>query len=753
MMHKFLQGVLLASLLSVPAMAQQKEPVKARLSPLTRLYLQQAAQLKAGERVPNYIYKTTADQKVYISAIIKVKPTVDTKAITALGVLTGTKAGNIWTVQIPIAQVQAFTQIPDIDYIQLDEPVNSHMDSVRKATRVDSVHSGINLPMPYNGENVVVGVVDAGFDYTNPALFDTTGTGYRVKRIWEQKISGTPPAGFSYGNELTDSAAMWARQTDLATGSHGAHVTGIVAGSGVGGAPNNSGAFRGVAYKSDLVLVGITPAPSQWYNTGISDMIDGMNYVYTYAASVGKPAVVNLSWGSPAGPHDGSSLFSQACDNLTGAGKIFVCSGGNNGDNNIHVQKTFTNTDSTVYTFLNIADVPDGKKTWVDIWGDTAKTFCVQVRLFNGNNAIDSTGYICLDNNLHNTYLIGSNNDTCFVEFVTADAEFNDKPRVFLRFNSKVPDDICIGIKGKDGKVNMWNSYVYETAGYYGSFSNGGKPWAVSGNTEMTISDISSTRSAIAVGAYASKISFTNLSGGNISYQGYATKGALVPFSSKGPTADNRIKPDIAGPGMTVASSVNAFDVSVTPGGADEDMLVSSYTHPTNGHTYYYAMFSGTSMSGPAVSGIVAMMLQLKPNLTPASALDIIRTTAIKDIYTTQLPQGPNNRWGSGKINAYGAVKKLVQMTGVTTVVKHKLDCNIFPNPNNGSFTIDYLGKQGPVQVEIYDAAGHVLLSELWETGNGMNRKQYDVLRSAKGVYFARITAGEAYNITKMVIQ
>jgi len=751
MMYKFLPGMILAAALALPAAAQQKDN-KARLSPQTRLYLQDAAQLKNGELLPNYLYRNGPNGQQYISAIIKVKPSVDAKAIETMGVKTGTKAGNIWTVSIPVNQVRAFTELPGIEYIQLDEPATSHMDSVRKVTRVDSVHAGINLPMPYNGQNVVVGVIDAGFDYTSPSLFDTTGQGFRVKRIWEQKKSGTPPTAFNYGNELTDSTAMWAQGTDLASGTHGAHVTGIVSGSGVGGAAT-SAAYRGMAYKSDLVLVGITPDAYQWYNTGIGDMIDGMNYIYTYAASVGKPAVVNLSWGSPAGPHDGTSLYSQACDALTGPGRIFVCSGGNNGDNNIHVQKSFTATDSTVHTFLNIATAPDGKKTWVDIWGDTAKTFCVEVRLFNGNTVVDSTGFICLDNNLYNQYLVGSNGDTCFVDFVTSSSEFNDKPRAFLRFNSRVADAICISIKGHDGKINMWNSYVYETAGYYGSFTNGGKAWAVNGNTDMTVSDISCTRSAIAVGAYTSKASFTNLAGSNVNYSGYSARGTLAPFSSKGPTVDGRIKPDIAGPGLVVASAVNSYDTSAAPGGSDADVLVSSYTKPGTGRDYYYAMFMGTSMSGPAVAGIVAMMLQVKPDLTPEMALDIIRTTAIKDNFTTQLPQGPNNRWGSGKINGYGAIRKLVQITGVTTIASHKLDCNIFPNPSNGSFILDYMGKQGPVTIEVFDAAGRIMLSESWQANNGTNRRQYDMPKAASGVYFARITAGEAFNITRMVIQ
>src|SRR5690606_37815077 len=143
-------------------------------------------------------------------------------------------------------------------------------------------------------------------------------------------------------------------------------------------------------------------------------------------------------------PLDGTSLFGQACDALVGAGKIFVCSGGNNGENRIHIGKTFTATDTIVHTFLAIETNPIGKQTWVDMWGEAGKTFCAQVRLFHKGNAIDSTGFICLDNSMHNKYLIGSNNDTCFIDMVTSSSEFNGKPRLFMAFNSKVTDSIAI---------------------------------------------------------------------------------------------------------------------------------------------------------------------------------------------------------------------------------------------------------------------------------------------------------------------
>ncbi len=172
-----------------------------KLSPLTQLYLYKTNQPGAGKMLPEYVYKQV-NGVLYISALIKTGTGLQLEDLNQLGVKIGTKAGNIWTTQIPADNLEAFTKVRGIEYIQLDEPAFPTLDSARKATRVDSVHGGYALPMPYTGNGVVMGIVDAGFDYTHPTMYDTSGVAYRVKKVWEQKTSGTPPNGFIYGNEI-----------------------------------------------------------------------------------------------------------------------------------------------------------------------------------------------------------------------------------------------------------------------------------------------------------------------------------------------------------------------------------------------------------------------------------------------------------------------------------------------------------------------------------------------------------------------
>ena len=702
----------------------------------------------------DYVYKVI-NKKHYLSAMIMVTPGFDQSALDAIGVFIGTKAGNIWTAQIPVDKIDAFIRIAGIRYIELDAPVFPLLDSARKVTKADSAQKGIYLPMPMTGKNVVTGIVDAGFDFNHPTFYDTTHSGYRVKKVWTQKIAGTPPAGFAYGSELNDSFAIRARGYDTAITSHGTHVAGITAGSGYDSVASIS-RFRGMAFESDIVLVAIMPAPSEWINTGVSDIIDGINYIYTYAASVGKPCVVNLSWGTTLGPHDGTSLFSQACDALTGSGKIFVCAAGNNGQDTVHLQKVFAPADTMVRTFVTFSPYLDtnNQSTYVDVWGDPGKTFCLNTTLYNMATPVDSTGFICLANDsTYNFHLIGSNGDTCFVTLTTTPVEFNGKPHAFLYYHSKVHDNICLSTRSTSGTVNMWEGYLLPPTGYYGAFKGMGYPFAVSGDVNMTVSDIGCTKSAITVGAYNSKVVFTNSGNATYSYTG-AVRGKIASFSSFGPSQDNRIKPDITAPGLGLASSINSYDPAYLPTGADYIGVIAGYTDPGSSRKYSYAMLGGTSMASPCVAGIVAMMLQLNPALTPDSARSIIALTAITDNFTGVLPVPGTNTWGHGKINAYKALRYMVGNLSVQNVNSDDMACILYPNPGKGIFTIDYKSRsQEQLSVEVMDITGKLVFVELWQVIPGTNSRQLDLTRLPKGTYLTKIASQTGYNTIKTIVQ
>lgn len=732
--------------------AQDKMP---KLSPQTMKMVYDIQHRTAADPLENIARRKHADGIWYASAMIKVSDIAQAlQGLRSISAVTGTKAGDIWTVHVPLDKLLPFTQLQGISYIELDGAAHPNMRQARFATRVDSVHAGYNLPMPYTGKGVIAGVIDFGFDYNHPTFYDTSGSAYRIKKVWELNGSGTPPAGYSYGNEIVDSNDIRARGTDNLEQMHGTATASITAGSGYNTNASPRNRYMGVAFESDMILVGVRrdTIGDQWMQGTFTDFVDGINYIFTQADAAGKPAVVNISWGSQSGPHDGTTLFNQACNNLSGPGKIVVMSAGNEGEEEIHLSKTFTPADTLLSTFLNF-NPKNYQRTWVDIWGDTGKTFCANSILYGMNVPGNSTGFFCLDDAVHDTYILSSNGlDTCFVSYIGSTATFNGKPRMIMNVWNKSTDSVAIQVKGTDGRIHMWDEYYFYgfTHGYQSQFQSKGLPGFVSGNTQYTASDMGSGERALLVGAYASKVSWTNINGGQYSYANsnppYATTGQLVPFSSRGPLTDGRIKPDIAAPGLTLATAVPSYDTAYTPIGTSNAYVVSST--PYKGNNYYYAEFIGTSASAPVASGIVALLLQVKPTLTPEEMKDLVFSTAIEDSYTGNLPDAGNNNWGHGKINAYRAVRKLLTELSVSEYKGLKLDCVLYPNPNSGSFTLDYVGKaKDRLAIEVYDVMGRLVSASAWDVNAGSNRKDLNLGSSAKGVYIVKVS-GKSGNIS-----
>lgn len=723
-----------------------------KISASTQLFLWKLSQDKKAEKgiYPENSYRLDEQNKVYVNSFIKVFPGFQEENLRTLGVKVGTKAGNIWTTQIPIQEVQNFIKTPGIQYIDLDQATAPDLDSARRRTRADSAQQGYSLPQSYTGKGVVMGIIDAGFDYSHPTFYDTSYTRYRVKKVWEQKTIGTPPVGFGYGAEYADSASILTRARDIEDGTHGTHVGGIAGGSGQLGPNGNNRRFRGLAYESDLIFTAIYPTAAYWLNTGMVDMLDGINYTFQYGASQGKPAVANLSWGCPLGPRDGSSLFSQALDNLVGPGKIFVLSGGNNGQNRIHLKKTFTPSDTIVHTFVTFPSNLPQKVNQVDIWGDTAQSFCVQFSLYAGTNRTTESGWVCLDNSVHPIFLIGANGDTCFITASTIAEEFNLKPHILIQLRSRVNETLCFSVKGQNGNVNLWQGIVVKTSGYYGTFSRNGQTWATDGNFQMTTGDMVSSRRAIAVGAYNSKVSFTNVSGQALSYTGYQ-RGRISAFSSMGPTADGRVKPDITAPGLALASGVSSYDSSYSTGGNNYDAVVSKSVSTQNGRTYSYGMAGGTSMAAPTTSGIVAMLLQVNPELSPEMVMNAFAQTAITDQYTAVIPPGGNNVWGFGKVNAMGSLRQMLNPTGIrhSRVARSIL---LFPNPGQGCFSIENVNPPLIVEeVMIIDGLGRKIKELPRESLNPQHLINIDLSENPNGIYWVRVKTNTGIEVVQLI--
>lgn len=705
------------------------------------------------------LYKIGTNGQNYYGALIKISNTLEAEqSLKKIGAHIGTRAGSVWSVKIPVAKLLLLGELSGISYVELDEPVKPQMSVVRTDTRVDSVHNGIGLDTKLSGKGIIVGVIDFGFDYNHPAFYDTSGSYIRVKKVWEQGGAGTPPQGYNYGRELADTNAIKNATTDNNKQSHGTNVAGVAAGSGIG-SPLFGRRHRGIAYDAELVFVCVRrdSIEQQWKQGGFSDFVDAVSYIFNYANDVQKPCIINISWGSHSGPHNGTTLLNEAFDNLTGGGRIIAMSAGNDGEDLIHLSKTFSVSDTAMHTFLTFTNT-DYRRTWADAWGEEGKSFCMKVSLFRNDSIKQESPVVCTNDTFFVHQFINAAGDTCSVEFNSSSAEYNGQTRITADIFNRTSDSVLISFYGNDGKIHTWNEYYYYgyDRGFKSEYTSFNKPWATTGNNETTVSDMGSGKQILLIGAHASKTSFRNLAGQTLSYESYVQSGNITPFSSRGPLTDGRIKPDISAPGLTMASPCSSYDPAYLPSGARSNLLVNTYTHPVTNRVYYYSEFTGTSASSPVASGIIALMLQASPQMFPFHVRNIFAETAMEDSKTGQLPVQGNNTWGFGKINAYNAVKGAIQVLGVQKISGKKLNASLYPNPvaNDENTTIHFKSEMAEnILFELYGINGKLIQQEEWNCQEGLNEKVIQLNGYQTGLYLVRLQSASGVLSMKLMIQ
>lgn len=184
----------------------------------------------------------------------------------------------------------------------------------------------------------------------------------------------------------------------------------------------------------------------------------------------------------------------------------------------------------------------------------------------------------------------------------------------------------------------------------------------------------------------------------------------IAAFSSYGPTADNRVKPDVLAHGQ----SVFILD------------HVSGNPKTSN----------GTSFSSPVMAGVIACFWQAFPNLTNMQIMQRIRESA--DRYT--LPD-PQHGYGIPNFElAYTTVLNLDERQSVQRLT-------IYPNPVEDSFTLAYSGNDlHKLSVQIYNSIGMKVYEE-----PSLNSTIVDISKLAVGIYVLKIKRGTDQKEIKLI--
>ncbi len=127
------------------------------------------------------------------------------------------------------------------------------------------------------------------------------------------------------------------------------------------------------------------------------------------------------------------------------------------------------------------------------------------------------------------------------------------------------------------------------------------------------------------------------------SFSSRGTRGVEETFEVDGETWTWKDQPTVTAPGVDIISARTVSPVGVIATDKDKDNIPAAYLP-------YYTMLNGTSMATPHVAGIVALLLDADPTLSPSEVKELISRTA------TNIPGREAYEVGSGYVNAYGAV-------------------------------------------------------------------------------------------------
>ena len=411
------------------------------------------------------------------------------------------------------------------------------------------------------GRNVIIGIIDTGIDWCHPAFRRSDGS----SKILYYYV---PETDTEYTKTQIEQFISEGR-CDGDPHGHGTHVAGIAS---------------YIAPDADLIVV-----RTNLYDT---DIIQGLEYLKNKKNSLGRPMVVNMSLGGHFGPHDGTSMLERAIANLSGSGFVVVAAAGNEGHRKLYAK--VRGISSTVSVRLSSPD-PEGDV--IDGW---YKNGTLRVEFCDSSNR-------CLSAE-PGTYASGNLSGGCSVKIdnTATNHPLNGDGRFVVDFYCS--GNFTLRLTPRSGTPNV-DLYLVSGGSEFMDYFLPDRLGGFLG----TVAQPATSPYVIAVGALTSRFvpddprSFIDL--GKIAY-----------FSSRGPTRDGRLKPELVAPGYYVLG-------------------------PEAG-TNNYILEHGTSTASPVVAGLVALILEANPNLDVNGVRSILISQALSDGFTGSLP---NNIYGYGK--------------------------------------------------------------------------------------------------------
>lgn len=655
----------------------------------------------------------------YIPATLQ---TSDAAALEQYGIKVGTQVGEYTTALVPASLFAHLDELSSISYIDAGKYAHTLLNVALPDIGYEQILQTSHASR-YLGKGVIVGIVDIGFQWDHVAFRNLDGS-TRILAAWNQNDStGEAPTPYSYGS-LYDTQEELFAATPCPTEVHGTHVASIAAGSATYDIP-----YGGVARDASLVLVdALHTDDGGIYHEGI---IDGIKFIFDYAEQCNMPCVINLSIGGNMGPHDGTSPFDIMCDSLQGAGRLIVGAMGNSGRKLYHLGHDFDTQEKEVRAGLRQYS---GGLPELDGWSKEPVQYAIELYHGHTDTVLDWSGWIPLDT-------LSEYSLQYFDREVLVEAASQVYPENGC-YNTHITVSgirnlgnayFALLMKGESGKVNVWcNDPATE-------FSTRGFDGWLGGDTQMTLNEIGGTGKRItSVGSYTTDTLKNTVNVFQVDYELYA----VSPFSSRGYTADGRMKPEIIAPGSLITAALNGA-LAGNPQNYYSGKVENYYD--IEGKRYYYGANSGTSMASPVVTGTYAMWLQAEPTLTPEQAKEVLQLTARQDPYTTDPAAS-----GYGKINPYAGLQYLLEANQLSTTQRDN-GTTLYPTIGNGNFGIILHEYTTDMTVQIYTPAGIGISTTKLKEVEPNTPVELQIPYNQRGVYYINIVTNRGSKTYKYV--
>ena len=678
---------------------------QSKLAPMVSAYVQQAKTKRAAsaeEQKPGlFMVNVQADAN----------PDEVSGQIAGMGAEVKAAMGHMLMVAATAEQLPEIARLEGVLNIAKGTKPLLKLDKSRQVTHADEVQNGTGeqLPQAYNGDGVIIGVIDSGFDFTHPVFKDDKGN-LRIKAVYMSGMTYTDGKGKKAvidGKELDgtlfDTPEMILDTTQLKQTNtfHGTHVAGCAAASPVANVKGIAdGNLAGIAPKAELIL-SETYADEQQnkkYEGGTTDpevlnVINAMNYMEDYAKKAGKPLLVTMSMNTAVGPHDGTSAESLAYKYFCDKGNIMTIATGNEGGDNCHVHKTIDANHplkvlfsrSNEYSVINYLLTNKPAKIRIFLYDIVKKTEVATTEPHLLENGIDSQAAISkegeqaredeLSKDLLKLMKDGDgksryNNSGGALAVKNGIGETQD-PKGGTRHVTSTTIQTIGTINSSDIRlgIEMTASEPVEQRAWINS-NSGGEFEDVEGfdkgSADVSVGDLCTTGVPISVGSWTANNLVVDEPGEKPEADKKETIGDISKYTSYGIDYAGHHHPFVVTPGHCIYSASNSFmDDEFNDVIADQNFS-NQFKGQTTPRSYRWVKANGTSMATPIAAGIIALWLQAAHDKGITLTIDKVKEIIEHSTETDEFTQKAGIRAGHGKLNAY---KGILYVLGLPTAI------------------------------------------------------------------------------------